>query len=74
MFGLLNGKPHAYQYCLSSTDADLKEESYNSRQEAESAMNRYCAVKGIAISCVERDKHERLYESNNGITFCIARV
>ncbi len=74
MFGLLNGKAHAYQYYLSSTDAGLKEASYNSRQEAESAMNRYCAVKGVTVSCVERDKHERLYESAAGATFCIARV
>ena len=63
-----------HQYYLSSTGTTLKDKAYNTRREAEIAMNQYCASKGIKVECTECDKHERKYSNHNGVRFYINRI
>ena len=75
MFCLLfNEAPQAHEYLLSSVGTGMKDSYYNTRKEAESAMNTYCQKRGISVECVECDRHERAYAGSNGSEFYINRV
>ena len=74
MFGLFNEAPQAHQYYLFSTGTSLKNGYYNTRKDAEIAMNQYCMKHGIVVECTEYDKHERKYSNHAGIRFYINRV
>ena len=63
-----------HQYYLSSTGTGLKDSVYNTRKDAEIAMNQYCAKHGIKVECTECDKHERKYSNHNGVRFYINRI
>lgn len=66
--------PRYHQYCLSSTGTSMKDQFFDTRLEAEIAMNQYCAKNGITVECTECDKHERKYSNHNGIRFYINRI
>ena len=74
MFGFLQEAPQAHQYYLFSTGTTLKNGYYNTRREAEIAMNTYCAKHNIRVECTEQDKHERKYSNHSGVRFYINRV
>lgn len=63
-----------HQYYVSSNDKSFQEGYFNTRKNAEAEMHNFCAERGITVDCVECDKHERRYSSDNGIEFCINRV
>ena len=63
-----------HQYYLSSSGTTLKDKVYNTRKDAERAMNQYCAKNGIRVECTECDKHERKYSNHNGVRFYINRI
>lgn len=63
-----------HQYYLFSTGTRLKSKFYNTRRDAEIAMNQYCVKHGIKIECTEWDKHERKYSNHNGVRFYINRI
>ena len=70
---LINSQPY-HKYYLFSTGTALKGKYYNTRKEAEMAMNQYCRSQNIIVECTEYDKHERKYSNHNGIRFYINRV
>ena len=74
MFGLFNKAPQTHQYYLFSTGTTLKNGYYNTRKDAEIAMNQYCVKHSIVVECTEYDKHERKYSNHAGIRFYINRV
>ena len=63
-----------HYYYVYSTGTNYKPKQYNSRQEAESSMYKYCNKNGIILECSERDKHERKYTNHKGVRFYINRV
>jgi len=70
-----NSQPYSvHKYYLYSTGTQLKNKYYNTRKEAEIAMNSYCLKNNIDIECTECDKHERKYSNHKGIRFYINRV
>ena len=64
----------AHQYYLYSTGTSLKSQTFNTRKDAEIAMNQYCAKHNIKVECTECDKHERKYSNHNGVRFYINRI
>lgn len=63
-----------HKYCLSCSGAKMRTKYFNSRQEANEAMYKFCNKKGIHIECTDDSKHCKLYSDNNGVSFCVARV
>ena len=51
----------------------MKGRRFDSRHDAEVAMEKYCARNNIHVECTECDKHERKYSNHNGIRFYINR-
>lgn len=74
MFTYTGNDYQVHQYYLYSTGTTLKDEYFNTRKEAEIAMNEYCAKHGITIECTECDKHERKYSNHDGVRFYINRI
>ena len=68
------GNNNGHSYYLFCSGADFKAREFGSRRAAEIAMNEFCATLGIQVECVECDKHERMYESANGVRFYINRI
>lgn len=68
----LNGNVH--QYYLYSTGTSMKDQTFYTRKDAEAAMQKYCAKRGIKVECTECDKHERKYSNHNGVRFYINRI
>lgn len=71
---LLIAAQPSHKYYLFSTGTELKSKYFDTRKEAEIAMNNYCKKHNITIECTEYDKHERKYSNHNGIRFYINRV
>ena len=71
---LLINTQHSHKYYLFSTGTNLKARYYDTRKEAEIAMNMYCRKHNITVECTEYDKHERKYSDHHGIRFYINRV
>ena len=70
---LFDSQPY-HKYYLFSTGTTLKGKYYNTRKEAEIAMQNYCISHNIIVECTEYDKHERKYSNHNGVRFYINRV
>lgn len=63
-----------HRYYLYSTGTSLKPKYYDTRLDAEKAMNKYCVKNGIVIECTENDKHFKKYSNHKGVRFYINRV
>lgn len=75
MFGsMFENLPQAHQYYMHSTGTGLKDQTFNTRLDAEICMHNYCNQHGIHIECTEYDKHERKYSDHNGVRFYINRI
>ena len=64
----------SHKYYLFSTGTKLKAKYFDTRKEAEIAMNQYCMNHNITVECTECDKHERKYSDHHGVRFYINRV
>jgi len=63
-----------HRYYLYSSGTGLKPKLYNTRLDAEKAMNNYCVKNGIVVECTENDKHLKKYSNHKGVRFYINRV
>lgn len=63
-----------HQYLLHSDGTTLKDKVYNSRLEANIAMNSYCSAHGIVVECTEDNKHSKKYSNHRGVRFYINRI
>lgn len=70
---MFNFLPNYHTYYLFSTGTKMKSRRFDSRHDAEVAMEKYCSRNNIHVECTECDKHERKYSNHNGIRFYINR-
>ena len=66
--------PKAHRYFVFASGVKFKAKYFDSRVEAESAMNKFCYKHGIYLECTEYDKHERKYSNHKGVRFYVNRV
>ena len=74
MFAFHNNRYENHNYSLASIGTKLRDSVYPTRRAAEKAMYQYCAEKGLALECIESDKHEKEYMTNSGARFYINRI